>query len=135
MLVKTIKFENLDGKQVQEQHHFNLTRVEFLTFDVQYPNGLEAHLKEISEKQDNKAILDLFTKLIDLAYGVRDGSRFVKTEELLTHFKQTPAYDALVFELLQNATEAIEFFIGCLPKGQQAAVQTAANQARNKLSG
>lgn len=122
MLVYPITFENLDGEEVTEEHHFHLTELEYTEYEVSYPGGIEKTLEKAGLEQDGKVLLNAFKDLIDKAYGKRIGNRFDKNPVYLNEFKQTNAYSHLVLSLLKDMDTALDFFIGCLPQKNQKAV-------------
>ena len=89
MLVYPITFENLDGEEVTEEHHFHLTELEYTEYEVSYPGGIEKTLEKAGLEQDGKVLLNAFKDLIDKAYGKRIGNRFDKNPVYLNEFKQT----------------------------------------------
>lgn len=116
MLKRDITFENFDGEQETETHYFNLTKTELVGIEASFPGGFEKAMKRIIEAQDNATLIQEFQKIILMSYGVRDGTRFVKNDEVRTAFSQTLAYDALFMELIQDEKKGADFINAVMPK-------------------
>lgn len=79
--------------------------------------GMEKMMDDIVKANDNFRVIEVFEKLIRLAYGVKseDGKFFRKTPESTEAFVQSEAYSNLLFELLSDAEKSAEFFRGVVP--------------------
>lgn len=119
MIKKTITFEDYNGNSVTEDYFFNLSKAELVELELSEKGGLAAFLKKIVETDDGNMIVEMFKKIILLAYGEKseDGRRFVKTPELRDSFAQTEAYSELFVELATNADAAAAFINGVVPSG------------------
>lgn len=119
MLKKTITFNDFNGNEVTETHHFHLSKAELVEMEVSHPGGLHKWLEQVIESEDGKAIIQTFKDLILDSYGKKsdDGKRFVKTTELREQFQSGNAYEALFMELCTNAGSAAAFVNGLLPTG------------------
>lgn len=136
MLKKPITYEDYDGKIVTEDFYFNLSKTEMMELEANTPGGIKATLEGIVASQDVKSIMEWFKKLVLASYGVKsdDGRRFIKNAQIIEEFQQTPAWDALFFELATDTQAAIAFTNGIMPKDLQEAaatltVEQLANQA------
>ena len=125
MLIRPIKYRDLDGVERTDNFHFNLSVSEVSELEVDMPGGLGEHMYKIIEDRDAKAMLAIYKRVIILAYGERtaDGRYFLKENEagytLGRLFLQHPAYDALFLEMFgpDASDEAFGLFIrGCMPK-------------------
>lgn len=118
MLKKTIKFEDYDGNEREEDFFFNLTQAELTTMQMSEVGGLEKKLENIIKAQDAPRIMEMFRDIIRRSYGVKspDGRRFMKSAELSDEFEQTEAYSILFMELCTDAEAASAFVQGILPK-------------------
>lgn len=118
MLTKTITFTNYDGEEVTRTYMFNLTRSELTKLEVETPGGFSNMLQEIIDTKNAAKIMETFTKIIKMSYGVKspDGETFIKSAEAYERFEQSPAYDELFMELVTNADKAAAFVNGILPK-------------------
>lgn len=120
MIKKTIKYEDFDGNQREEDFWFNLNKVELSELQLDTPGGFTKYAERISKEQDGKALFDIFKKLILKSYGEKsdDGKYFRKSPEIVSNFESTNAFEALITEF-ENEKAFIEFFIGTLPKDMQ----------------
>lgn len=118
MLEKTITYTDFGGNVRTEKHYFNLTRAEVLNAQVSFPGGLAEHLEKILGEMDQAQIVEMFSKIIDLSYGVRsaDGRQFKKSPEALAEFKSTLAYDEFIVEIYTDPVKAAEFVNKIMPK-------------------
>lgn len=131
MIHQEITFKDFDGNDVTEKHYFNLTEVEILELQV---NNIEELIKRIIETNDQAALFNEFRKFLLLAYGVREGTSFIKSEELSKKFSMSLAYNALVMKLATDANFAADFFIGTLPRDfDKAAINEIRNTATTQL--
>lgn len=112
-----VKYEDYDGKPQEKTLWFNLSKAELLRMEIKTKDGLEKHLKEVSESKDRARILETFEWIISVAYGEKsdDGQMFVKNEKVLDAFKQSPAYDVFLIDLLTTEDAATAFVKGIVP--------------------
>lgn len=119
MHARPITFQDFDGNQQTEVHYFNISKSELAEMELEeaFTGGLAQRLTEITQSKNARLILDTFYSIIKKAYGVRseDGKRFSKKPELWEAFTETPAYDALYFELVTDAGKAAEFIRQVVP--------------------
>lgn len=118
MLKKEITYEDFDGTQRTETHYFNITRTELIDLQTSYVGGLDEYLSKIVAEKDTVKIMEMFSKIVDVAYGIKspDGRRFMKTEEATKEFKSTLAYDQFMWEIMSDEIKASEFINGIVPK-------------------
>lgn len=124
MLKRPITYFDFDGNEATEEFYFNLSKVELAQLQFSSDEGFSAMLEKIMASEDKKAILDTFTDIIGLSYGIRsdDGKRFIKSPQLSEEFKQTPAFDALIMSLVGDAGAAAAFVIGVIPSDMQSQI-------------
>lgn len=124
MLVKTIKYEDFDGNEREEDFYFNLSKNELVNWNLSTEGGIKAFIDGIIKSKDVPKIAEQFKKLILMAYGEKspDGKRFIKSEELSKAFSETNAFDELYMSFFgkDGAANAAEFVTGLLPKDVQA---------------
>lgn len=119
MLMKTITYDDLDGKSVTEDFYFKLSEAEAAELELGYRGeGLSTFLMRALAAEDKNEIIQTFKMLIAMSVGRRseNGRRFVKNDEVRDDFMQSDAYSTLFMELMSNADRAVEFFKGILPK-------------------
>lgn len=136
MLKKTIKFEDYDGNEREEDFFFNLTQAELTTMQMSEVGGLEKKLENIIKAQDAPRIMEMFRDIIRRSYGVKspDGRRFVKSAEISDEFEQTEAYSILFMELCTDADAASTFVQGILPKNLAEEVKKNTPKGGKKAS-
>ena len=112
-----------DGNEREEDFYFNINKSELIKLQTSVPGGLEQLLKNIIGSKDGNKIMEMFAKVIHLAYGEKspDGKRFVKSEEISEAFEQTLAYDQLFRELVTDADKASAFVKAILPADMETA--------------
>lgn len=119
MLKKEITFEDpFEGEKVTRTFYFNLTKAEITRWEFSMPGGVRAHLESVMQDPDNNGneIMAAIEDLILRSYGVRDGSDFIKSDELREKFKSSEPYSELFWELCTNAEEAAKFMNAVVPK-------------------
>lgn len=106
MLKKTIKYTNWDGVEVEEDFYFNLTKTELIKMQIDEQESLSDKLLKIIKSKNTIEIIKIFESIVLKAYGEKspDGRRFIKVNDngvsLAKQFIETPAYDALYFEMI-----------------------------------
>lgn len=119
MLIKTITFQDLDGKTLTEDFMFHMSKAEIAKLQLsQGEGGFEGFVQDIAKKMDAPRLIAVFEDLILNSYGERspDGRQFIKSEELSRAFSQTDAYSELFLEIMTDAKKAAEFFVAVVPK-------------------
>lgn len=132
MLCKTIKFEDWNGVEREEDFYFNLSESELMELEMSTIGGFTKMMQTIIRKKDVPQIMATFKNLILKSYGEKseDGRRFVKSPEVSESFMQTSAYDSLFMELCTNAEAASAFVNGIVPKKLSDKANSAEVQAQ-----
>lgn len=130
MLEKVITYTDYNDEKRTETFFFNLSKKELADLEYSHSGGLTEWVKRAVEKQDAKYLMDTFTEIIHLSYGVKspDGRTFLKSEEAYQEFKGTNAYDVLFLEIVTSAEAASNFIVGCMPKDMQAEANKKAKE-------
>lgn len=129
MIKKVIHYTDYEGNQKETEAYFNLTKTECMDLDLEYEEhgGLMEYLKSVLINREagqirKKPAVDFIKLLVERSYGIRpkeDRSLFLKEDDngkpLYRKFKQSPAYDQLVFDLLSGAESLDDFAEGVLP--------------------
>lgn len=119
MFKKTITYKDYNGTERTEPFYFHLNATDLFDIQLTADHGdFESMLKTIIADRDGKKIMTLFSQLIRRAYGVKsdDGKQFIKNEEVVNAFCQSPAYDELFLELVTDAKKAADFVNALIPK-------------------
>ena len=138
MFTKTMKFDDLDGNEVEQKFYFNYTKkeiAELLEFGriLRFPAipgreymPLDEMMKKLTtpveesgltQRQNNEQAYEIFESLLLDAYGVKgaDNVSFDKTPELRHYWSTHVAFPELVFEFLGDTQLAAQFIEKCLP--------------------
>lgn len=118
MFKKTITYTDYNGLERTEDYYFNITASELMDLELKHDGGFSAYLEAIVNAKDTSKLKAAFDDILKLSYGVKseDGRRFIKRDELFDEFKESPAYDQMMFELYTNDKFSAEFANGILPK-------------------
>ena len=118
MHIEEITYTDYNDVERTEKFYFNLTKAELVEMELSTVGGLENEIRKIVEAQDTPSIIKVFKRLILGSYGVKsdDGKRFIKSEELSKAFSETEAYSELFTKLASDASAAVKFVNGIIPK-------------------
>ena len=117
MLKKTIKYEDYNGVEREEDFYFHFTEAEISEMEMSVDGGYSEMLQGIVKAKSVPEAMKVFKNIILKAYGEKspDGRRFIKSEELSTAFSQTEAYSVLFMELTKSEEAMAAFVSGLLP--------------------
>lgn len=119
MLKKAITFEDpFTGEEVTNTYYFNLTKAEITKWEFSVRGGVRAHLESVMQnpEENGKEIMAAIEDLIRRAYGRRDGSNFIKNDQIWEEFKSSEPYSQLFWDLCTNAEEAAKFMNAIVPR-------------------
>lgn len=118
MIKKTVRFEDFNGVQHEQDCYFHFSARELAKMEVAERENFSDKLRRIVESEDKKEILQIFEDFILMAYGEKseDGMRFVKDPEKTESFKNSIAYDTLFWELSINDETVANFINAIVPK-------------------
>lgn len=127
MLVKKIKYSDLDGNPREEEFYFHFGQAELIKLAQSEGGALDKKISRIIASNDGEQILREFERIVELSYGRRseDGRTFEKSPELWRAFRQSPAYDVFFMELVTNAEAAADFVNKVMPPELIAQVHAA----------
>ena len=133
MIKKTVKYVDFNGVDKSEDLYFNLTKTELNNLNFKHHGTYSDQLKAIVDNKDVKLVTELFAEIIQRGYGIKseDGRNFRKSPEILYDFTTSAVYDALMTELLENADEAANLFVGMLPSDLQGQVKDEMKKGQN----
>lgn len=117
MLKKTIKYEDYNGVEREEDFYFGLNKAELFELQTTTEGGFNEKIERAIKAQDMVSIMKLFKELILKTVGKKtdDGKRFIKSKEIADEFEQSPAYPILFMELATDANAAKEFMESVVP--------------------
>jgi len=118
MLKETIKYNDYNGQEREEDFYFHLSAAEITEMQFSEVGGLEQLIQKIIKTKDMPSLVKIFKKLILNAYGEisADGRRFEKSEELSKAFSETPAYSILYMRLATDDKAASDFINAIIPQ-------------------
>lgn len=138
MFKKTIEYTDYNGIKKTEDFWFNLNQAELTELALSPVGGLDNMLKEVISSADTATIIEIFKKIILMAYGKRtpDG-RFTKRAEdghkLAEDFAETAVFPQLFMEVSFDSDKAAEFINGCVPPELKDNVAKATNDANDQI--
>lgn len=134
MLKKTITYTDYNGVERTEDCYFNLSKMDLMRMETSKDGGYSALVDRMIKSNDANFIMNTLEDLIKRAYCVKsdDGKRLVKSDELSTAFMQSPMYDILVFDMIQDPQKATEFINGILPTDVEDVVALKKTQEEAK---
>jgi hypothetical protein len=130
MIKQMLEYTDIDGQRTTRTVMFNLTQFEvegemeleviqdrFQKFqDEVIGDNPEAPLREMTGPE-KREILGMIKTLIRHSYGVREGKRFMKSDEIWAEFEQTGAFSAFLYWLFERPDRANAFMAGIWPQG------------------
>lgn len=131
MLKKEITFTNFNDEEVTVTEYFNLNKTQTMRL-VSGHGGMDKYLQSIIDKKDAAEFINFVEELVLAAYGKRDENDpaiFDNSKEVKDAFAKTPQFDELVYTLLSNEKEFMDFFYGILPRAMQEKVREAETTA------
>lgn len=135
MIKRTFTYETLDGEEFSEEYLFNLTKTELRELYYEREGGAYAYAQSLASSSDAGRALQLMIELVMYSVGKRsENGRYIeKNEEIRKNFRNSPAYDELMTDLLDE-DNYITFLSSVVPKenGEQlrAAMVEAAKKAQ-----
>ena len=126
MYKKTIAYTDFFGEEREEDFYFHFSEAELSKMELSTTGGISRFVEKIIQTKDNPKLVDMFEDFILSAYGEKseDGRRFIKSDELSTAFKQTPAYSILFMQLITDADELARFIKEVVPKEVSAKMES-----------
>lgn len=137
MIKKTIRYEDLEGNEVEDDFYFHFNKLELTKLAAEYEKrgGIENYFMNLVKTQDAVALIDLVQDLVKGAYGKRsdDSRSFIKNELVLSEFTGREAYDNLVMELATNPTSLDEFIRGMSTNEVRRLIQQESDKQLKKV--
>lgn len=117
MYKKKITYTDYNGQERTEDFYFNLSRSELIMLESTTPGGYAAMLQRIIDSKDQRQLMNEFTNLIKMSYGVKsnDGKHFIKNDEVVNDFLNSAAFDQMFLEFFTEENAASDFANGVLP--------------------
>ena len=107
-----------DDEPTTKKIYFHLSRREMFDFIKRYDNitNFNEWVEAAIKNEDLYTMMEFFDDLIGSAYGERQGERFVKTDQIKESFLNSPEYEELFDQLMNNPSLVREFYAGILPE-------------------
>lgn len=130
MIKQTLEYVDIDEERTTRTLYFNLTQ-----FEVEGEMELEVIQARFQKFQDEvigdnpnaplrpmtdpekREILGMIKILVKHSYGVKEGKRIRKTQEIWDDFVETGAFSAFIYWLFQKPERANIFMSGIWPQG------------------
>lgn len=141
MITKRITYESLfdEGTQVTQTYYFNMNESEFMEMDAEYTSntgmGFSETIKTIIASEDPIKLFPIMREIIHRSIGYRDGESFMKSEEYWNKFYHSPAYNALLQEIMSSDKANVDFLMGILPRDTRRKAMEAMPSGATPLSG
>lgn len=121
MTKREITYVDFNGLTRTDSFYFNLTRSEITQWNYDVEGGFTEYLDSIVKSKDTGKLIGVVRDFILRAYGVKspDGRRLEKSDELRTKFFDTPAYDQMFMEFVENP-ETFSAFVKLVVKAPEA---------------
>lgn len=129
---RTMTYKDYNGTEVTEDFYFNLSKADLIKMQLSEKVGLHEHMSQVVRSQDGPRIVELFEKIVLLAYGDRtEDGRFIQTQEVRDRFASTAAYSDLFVLLATDAAAAAEFINATMPNKVEMEELTASLNAQS----
>lgn len=121
MIKQNVTYYDYNDNEINGEFYFHLNKLELEKLNLKYPEGLEAHVTALRDSNNVDGMIDLFTEIVLMAYGVKseDGTRFIKSKQLTEEFSQTEAFPELFYKLATEEGAATAFIRGIIPKNME----------------
>lgn len=117
MIKRTITYTDYNGNEQTEDFYFDLTAAELTEFQWSTDEGVSVKLENIIKTDKKSEIMKYFKEILLMSVGKKsdDGRRFIKNQDVIDDFVQSPAYNILFMELVNDAKIASDFINGVIP--------------------
>lgn len=107
-----------DDEPKAKKLYFHLSRREMFDFIRQYDNikNFNEWVQSAIDAEDLYTLMEFFDNLIGTSYGERQGDHFVKTPQIKESFLNSPEYEKLFDEFMDNPGLVKQFYEGILPE-------------------
>lgn len=120
MFKQQIAYTDFNGVERKEDFYFHLSLPEVARLEAEIGRPMQDYVKDLTENQDLKSIIEFLEKMILNSYGRKtaDGKSFQKSKELRSEFEHSQAYAELFEMLLTNPELAKKFGEGVADNGK-----------------
>ena len=127
MIKKEVTIDGFDGPETRT-YYFHMTRAEALRWSKETDGELSSELERVANLPvdgDVTDLLEMTGRILHRSVGLREGNRFVKSQEIADDFVFSGALDAVLDDLLTNPEECDGFIKGILPANAVEEVKKA----------
>lgn len=123
MTKETVKYEDFDGNEREQDIYFNFTKSEWRDMQFEDSVPMTDRLRDMINNKDQSGLYKFFRDFVLRAYGERtsDSGMFRKYNDngvrLSLAFSQTAACDAIMSNIMESDEFAAKFFNSLIPKG------------------
>ena len=117
MIKKDVTIDGFDGPE-SRTYYFHMTRAEALKWSKESGGKLSSELERVANLPTDGDVTDLLEmtgRILQRSVGVREGRRFVKSQEIADDFVFSGALDAVLDDLLSHPESIDAFIEGILP--------------------
>ena len=133
MIKQTIKFKNLEGKEVERDFYFHIKKDQLIKLEIAHDGQFKEWLVNLIGSGKGRLIMDAFEDIVKMAYGEKtdDGLSFLQSRERSEWFMGTDAYTEFFMRLVTEADFAANFVNGIMPSDlDQAAARLEAAEIK-----
>lgn len=125
MLKKIVKYTDYNGENREDVLYFSLNKAELLRMNMSKRGGMENYIQNLIDENDPEKLTKTFEELILGSYGVKseDGTRFIKSPEIVENFKNSAAYAEVFYEMATDTNAFIDFMNSVIPSELAAEIE------------
>lgn len=107
MIVKEITYLNFDGVEVTKEARFHAYKSVLLE--------ITSRIEKLTNIEDMDVAFPILKNILVETYGELRGDLFVQSDEVKDKLRYTNMLDELVFNLLSDPQELVDFMVGMMP--------------------
>lgn len=121
MIKRIINYKDYNGNDQKEDFYFDLSLAELTEYEWSINEGISSRLQKIIDSNNKPDIIKYFKEILLMSVGKKseDGKRFIKNQEIIDEFVQSPVYSIMFMELATDAKLASEFINGIIPTPEE----------------
>ena len=132
MLTQEITYTDYNGEKQTEKFYFHLSVNEMTELQLSKDEGFDEYLSSLIKTENTRELFKTIKMLITMSYGEKDetGKHFRKSEEKTADFINSPAFDAMLLDMLTNTEYAYKFVNGIIPSAEKLGLTPEAIEAK-----
>lgn len=118
MIKRTIEYVDYNGNKQVEDFYFDMSAAELTEYQWSEDEGMNKKLEAIIKAEKPSELIKYFKDIVLMSVGKKseDGKRFIKNQDVIDEFVQSPAYSILFMELATDEKAAAAFINGIIPE-------------------